>query len=147
MKRILIFFMFFCVSCGYQPIYLDNNSLNTEFNEIIIIGEEKIKRQIIKGINLRENISSNKKLIIETSYKIIETSKDVKGQIETYKSLIVAKMRIEEGKKILKEKNFSKEFLYGNNNNKYELKRYQNDIKKNLVNELINEIILFLRLL
>ena len=85
-------------------------------------------------------------LIISTNYKIEETSKNTKGQIATYRSIIDTQLIIKKEKTILKQENFSNEFSYNNKDNKFELLKYQNDIRNNLINELIGEIILFLKL-
>ena len=54
---------------------------------------------------------------------------------------------INENKQILKKENFLNEFSYNNKDNRYELKLYQQQIRNNLVNDLLNEITLFLKFL
>lgn len=146
MKKLLILLIFICASCGYKPIYTKNDQLNLEFKKIILNGDKKINRQIINSIDLKENTSSDLELIISTNYKIEETSKNTKGQIATYRSIIDTQLIIKKEKTILKQENFSNEFSYNNKDNKFELLKYQNDIRNNLINELIGEIILFLKL-
>lgn len=146
MKKLLILLIFICASCGYKPIYTKNDQLNLEFKKIILNGDKKINRQIINSIDLKENTSSDLELIITTNYKIEETSKNTKGQIATYRSIIDTQLIIKKEKTILKQENFSNEFSYNNKDNKFELLKYQNDIRNNLINELIGEIILFLKL-
>ena len=41
-------------------------------------------------------------------------------------------------------KNFIKEFTYNNKQNKFELIKYQNSIKDDLIDKIINEIIIYL---
>ena len=44
---------------------------------------------------------------------------------------------------IIKNKSFSKEFSYNNKENKFELVEYQNSIKRDLINNIITEIIIY----
>tara|TARA_B100001121_G_C18420373_1_gene494368 strand:- start:213 stop:656 length:444 start_codon:yes stop_codon:yes gene_type:complete len=147
MKKLLIILLFFTVSCGYKPIYSKNDQLNLEFREIISNGDEKINRQIINIINLNENSSSNYELSLKTNYNTEETSKNLKGEVETYRSIITTQLIIKKDEKVFKTKNFLNEFSYNNKDNKYELTKYQSEIKNNLINDLAGEIILFLKLL
>jgi len=147
MKKLIIILLLFTVSCGYKSIYSKNDQVILEFNEIVLNGNEKLNRQIINILNLEENILSDKKLLLTTTYNTEETSKNLKGEVETYRSIIKTQVIIKKGEKIFKNKNFSNEFSYNNKNNKFELTKYQNEIKNNLINDLSGEIILFLRLL
>ena len=147
MKKFWIILVFLTVSCGFKPIYSSNEQLILEFNKIVTTGNEKINRQIIDNIGLKNNLSSDLILTLQTFYKIEETSKNTKGQTETYRSIINSQLVIMKDKKIIKGKNFLNEFSYNNKENKFELTKYQNEIKKNLINELSEEVILFLKLL
>ena len=147
MKKLIIILLLFTVSCGYKSIYSKNDQVILEFNEIVLNGNEKLNRQIINILNIKKNILNDKKLLLTTTYNIEETSKNLKGEVETYRSIIKTQLIIKKGEKVLKNKNFSNEFSYNNKNNKFELTKYQNEIKNNLINDLSGEIILFLRLL
>ena len=139
--------MFFLVSCGYKPIFSKNDQLILEFNKIITNGNNRINKQIINTVSLKENLSSEHELTLTTSYNIEETSKNSKGEVETYRSIISTQLIIKKDEKVLKNNNFLNEFSYNNKDNKYELTKYQNEIRNNLINELSEEIILFLKLL
>tara|TARA_B100001093_G_scaffold433111_1_gene429892 strand:+ start:2373 stop:2819 length:447 start_codon:yes stop_codon:yes gene_type:complete len=146
-KIIIIIFLLFTISCGYKPIYSSNDQLILKFDKIISSGDEKINRQIINVLGLEENTSSKHELLLTTTYNIEKTSKNLKGEVETYRSIIKTQMKLKKGEKIVKSKNFLNEFSYNNKDNKYELTKYQNEIKSNLINDLTEEIILFLKLL
>lgn len=147
MRNLTIFLIFFCVSCGYSPIYKTGDQLIFEFNEIVIEGDEKVKRQIVNTIDFKKNVSLKKNLLIKTEYKTEETSKNSKGQVTTYRSIINAEITIDDGSGNLMKKNFLNEFSYKNQDNEYVLRKYQDEIRQNLTQQLINEIILFLKLL
>ena len=146
-KILLIVIMFFISSCGYKPIYLGNNEFKGEFNEITLEGDIKINRQIVNSLNLSTNLMSTKKLTLKTNYVIVPTSKDSKGQVETYRSLIKTLIIIKENKKIINSKNLESEILYSNKENKFELKKHQDQIKKNLTNKISEQILIILNLL
>ena len=146
MKQILIIFILFITSCGFKPIYLKNDQLIKKFNKITLEGDSSINKQIIDELNLEINLASNEKLIIQTNYKFEATSKNSKGQIETYRSIINCQLITKKDEEILETKNFVAETSYNNKDNNFELVKYQNEIKKNLTNKIIEEIILFLNL-
>ena len=147
-KIILILTLIISSSCGYKPIYLKNDQLFLEYNKIVLIGDERINKQIINIIGLKENKSNNsqKELTLKTNFDVKETSKNSKGQIETYRSIITIQLIIKKNERILKNKSFLNEFSYNNKTNKFELTQYQNEIKNNLINKSSEEILLFLNL-
>tara|TARA_B100001057_G_scaffold192677_1_gene193605 strand:- start:2382 stop:2825 length:444 start_codon:yes stop_codon:yes gene_type:complete len=147
MKKLLIILMLFTLSCGYKPIFSKNDELILEFNKIITNGDKRINKQIFNNINIKENLSNNRELSLNTIYNIEETSKNSKGQVTTYRSIISTTLIITKDNKVIKSKYFINDFSYNNKDNKYELTKYQNEIKNNLISELSEEIILFLKLL
>ena len=147
MKKLIIILIFLTVSCGYKPIYSKNDQVILEFNKIITNGNIRINKQIVNSFIFKENLSSNQELSLTTTYNIEETSKNSKGQVGTYRSIINTQLIIKKDDKVFKSKNFVSEFSYNNKDNKYDLVKYQNEIKNNLINKLTEEIILFLKLL
>ena len=148
MKKTIFILFIFIASCGYQPIYLNNNLKNIEYNKINIDGEIEISKKIINSLSLREN-ASNKQLpdlTLSSSFKVDEIAKNSKGQTETYRSSIVVNVKIIDDQKIIKNKIFSDDFTYNKKNNKFELTEYQEDVKNQLVNRIIEDLILFLNM-
>ena len=148
MKKILIILLLFIVGCGYQPIYLNKNLKNFEFYKIETKGEKKINRQIINTIGFKENaIDDDLNNLSLNSYFIVEeTAKNSKGQVQSYRSVITIDLKINKKEKIIISKKFSEEFSYNNKENRFELIEYQNEIKENLLDKSIEEIILFLNI-
>ena len=145
MKIISIVLIIFFTSCGYNPIYLNNNLKNFEYKEIISGGNKEITKKIISALNIKTNNNNENKLLISSSFKTDEVSKNSKGQIELYKSTLSVLINVEDSKKSnIKSKNFLKEFTYSNKENKFELVEYQDSIQKNLTEIIIGEIIIFL---
>ena len=148
MKKFLLITIFFITSCGYQPIYLNNNLKNFEFYKISIEGENEVNRQILSSLTLKENMNNTNlsELFLTSSFATKEISKNSKGQTETYRSSITVSLKIIKNENILKNKTFSDEFTYNKKDNKFELIEYQRDIKKQLINQIIGDLVLFLNL-
>ena len=146
-KILLIFTFLFNISCGYKPIYYKNDQLITKGNEIILEGDDRINKQIIDNLNLETDFSSRQTLSLKTNYTIEETSKNSKGQVETYRSIINTVLTIKNETEIIETKNLSADTSYNNKDNKFELTKYQNEVKNNLINKISEEIILIFNLL
>ena len=148
MKKILLIFIFLISSCSYQPIYVNKSLKNIEFSQIITEGDADINRKIIGSLSFNENEFDDtlNSLLIRSSYNILETSKNTKGQVQSYRSIILVKLIINRKKERILDKSFIKEFTYANKDKKSELIQYQNEIKQNLLNKIIEDITLFINL-
>ena len=148
MKKILLIFIFLLSQCGYQPIFVNKNLNNMEFYKITHNGDAEINRKILGSLSFKENKLKNtlNSLSINSSFEVMETSKNSKGQVESYKSKIFLNLIISNKKRIITNKNFVKEFSYNVKKNKFELVRYQNGIKDNLIDKIIEDIILYISL-
>ena len=148
MKKLLFIIIIFITSCGYQPIYLKNDLKNIEFYKINTEGESEVNSQILNSLSLKENTSNKKlaELTLSSFFKVEEISKNSKGQTETYRSSISVVLKIIKNKNKLKNKIFSDEFTYNKKDNKFELIEYQENVKNQLVNAVIEDIILFLNM-
>jgi hypothetical protein len=148
MKKILLIFIFLLSQCGYQPIFVNKNLNNMEFYKITHNGDVEINRKILGSLSFKENKLKDTldSLLINSSFEVMETSKNSKGQVESYKSKIFLNLIISNKKRIITNKNFVKEFSYNVKKNKFELVRYQNEIKDNLIDKIIEDIILYISL-
>ena len=122
-KSILLILLFFILAnCGFEPIYSSKKS-NFNIGEIKIISKYKFN-SIIKN-NLK-NISNNKSqnkfdLIINSEKKRIISSKDAKGNPQLLTMIISVEVQIIKDSVIKNKKNFSQNFSYSNNSNKFVL--------------------------
>ncbi len=149
MKKIFLIVLFFVSSCGYQPIYVNNTTKNYEFKKIIFSGDNYINKKIINILSIKENdkIENKNELFLLSSYNIEEVSKNSKGQVELYKSTITLNLKIKNiNNETVRNKDFVKEFTYNTKQNKFDLTEYQRSIKDNLINEIINDTVIFLNL-
>ncbi len=148
MKKILIILFLILSACGYQPIYMNTSLDNFEFSKINIEGENDINKKLLNSLMLKENVANINlpELSLKSYFEVEETSKNTKGQIETYRSKILVNLTISENNDIIKNKVFSDQFSYNRKNNKFELIEYQADIKNQLISKIIEDIILFLNM-
>jgi hypothetical protein len=148
MKKIFLIVLLFFSSCGYNSIYVNKNLKNLEFYEIALEGDARINKIIISSLSLKKDVLNDNlnKLFLRTNYRIDETSKNSKGKVKTYRSVIIVEVDISKNNKILNSKKIEKNFSYNNVSNKYELVEYQNKIKTDLIDGILEEIILFLNL-
>ena len=121
MKKIfLIFLIFLLNSCGYTPIYSskDSNYKIINFQKNI---NNNLTNYIQNTINAFSNDEANKSLNIQFEFKeeIITVLKDSKGDP-------------------------SANFEYNIDDNKFNLKQYEKNIKFNLVEQITQEILVFL---
>ena len=148
MKKLFILILFFITSCGYQPLYVNKNNSNLVFSKIELFGDKEINRRIISFISIKEDKSEEKlnQLVLRSNEDIIETSKDSKGRVATLKTTVEIKLVILDGNQIIKEKTFKENFSYNNKDNKFDLTKYQNEIKNNLVDKIIEQMSIYLSL-
>ena len=96
MKKIAFLLIFFISSCGYQAIYQNDNIKNFKFYKIKIEGEKEINRNIINSISLEEDQTNEllNELLLKSSFEVKGTSKNKKGQINSYRSSILINLSI-----------------------------------------------------
>lgn len=148
MKKIIFVFLLFLTSCGYQPLYSGKNTSDFLFNKILLEGNKNINRKIISTLSFKE-VPDNfdyDELIIISNKKIVETSKNSKGQVTSYRTEINVEFKIVNNNEIMRQKSFSKDFSYNNLDNKFDLTSYQDEVENNLVNKIIEELIIFINL-
>ena len=148
MKKIFILIFFFVIGCGYQPIYVNEDTKEYIFKEITLVGSNRVNGSVISALNLRKDNTgkSDEEVFISSSIKISETSKNSKGQVTSYRTSIKLNFKIKNNEKVIKNKNFTKNFSYNNKKNKFELVEYQKDVEKSLTRKIIEELIIDLNL-
>jgi len=140
------FIYFFIVSCGYQPIFSDNK-INFGIKNLIYNKNNKVDLAINKNLKNYKNLKNKKKILdLEISSKInkVTTSLDDRGDPKSYRLEIEVKTIVKKNNKLLDEKEFNKSQNYNNNTNKFDLKKYENLIKKNMVDKITEEIITYI---
>ena len=141
-KSILLILLFFILAnCGFEPIYSSKKS-NFNIGEIKIISKDKFNSIIKNNLkNISNNESQNKfDLIINSEKKKIISTKDEKGNPQLLTMIISIEVQIIKDNVIKNTKNFSQDFSYSNDSNKFSLAQYEKNIEKNLINKIIENI-------
>jgi|TARA_B100002052_G_C15742499_1_gene533901 outer membrane lipopolysaccharide assembly protein LptE/RlpB len=150
MKKIFILFLFFVSACGYQPLYkINKDFINLEINEAKLTGNLEISKKIIDKLpyTIDKNNKFLNKIIIQSTKDVIETSKNSKGQVTSYRTVITINFKIlNKDGLVLSEKFLKREFSYNSNENKFKFKEYQSKIEDNLINKIAEDIIIDLNL-
>ena len=133
--------------CNYQPIYSSKN-VNFSIVKFESSGDNKINKLLIKKLEIYKNDSlDTKKYNLKIDSKINKniSAKDKKGNPTTFTLKMAFKIEIENslGEKKLTE--FEEYTTYENNDNKFELKKYENSIKRNMIESINENIILYLQ--
>ena len=147
MKKIFVI-LFFLTSCGYQPLYSNKTFADFTFKDIELIGDIKINRQILTTLNIKKSSKNYQfiKIILDNNKQIIETSKNSKGQADSYKMVLNVNLTIESKNNILNEKFFSETFSYKNLSNKFDLSQYEKEVENNLIKKITEQLIVHLNL-
>ena len=151
MKKIIIIFSFFLLlSCGFEPIYskkkLEKN-YNFTISNIGFSGDNSVNQNIKNNlINYIDNPEKPKKydLIISSSVNKTITSKSLKGDPEIFYIEITIILEVLENDNLKNKISFEEAFEYKNKSNKYELKKYEKNIQKNLSSKISKDIVEYL---
>ena len=130
------------VSCGFQSIYVSNKS-NFSFNKSNAIGDIKISKEIISNLDGLKKGDGEYELTIETNFKKNVSSKNKKGDPEVFDMSLDVNVTLKKDNDILKNR-FREKLSYNNLKSKFELKQQENSLKSNLVQEITQDILIYL---
>ena len=142
----------FILQCGFEPIYSKKNMENKSNFSVSSINftdnSDKNINHIIKN-HLKKylNLEGESKIIdlkITITIDRIITSKNKKGNAEVFSMESILISEVSENGIIIGEKNFKENFEYKTQENKFNLEQYEKNIKKNLANQLTNNLIFYL---
>ena len=144
-RKIILLFLFLLSSCGYEAIHSKKNSVNYIFSvsELSFVGEKTVNQKIKQKLN---NYTQNKKdkdfilRISSTSEKII-LAKNITGDATSFKNKVSINIKVLMNNKL--ENNFiiTESFNYNNISNKFNLKKYEEEIKNNLAEAATDKLI------
>jgi len=144
-RKIILLFLFLLSSCGYEAIHSKKNSINYIFSvsELSFVGEKTVNQKIKQKLN---NYTQNKKdkdfilRISSTSEKII-LAKNIAGDATSFKNKVSINIKVLMNNKL--ENNFiiTESFNYNNISNKFNLKKYEEEIKNNLAEAATDKLI------
>lgn len=145
-KIILIVGILLISSCGYTPIYSskESNYKIVNFKKNI---NNSLTNYIQNSINVLSNENADKVLIIDLELKeeIVVILKDSKGDPAKNRLIITVNLSVlNESENLIASKIFSENFEYNIDDNKFNLKQYERNIKINLVEEITQQVLVYL---
>ena len=148
-KKIIIILSFFLLmGCAYEPIYSKKKlEKNYNFSIISIEFEEssEINQMLQNNLKMFINLKNKLKLLnlkIKSSTNKTTISKNLKGNAERYLIEVRVNLIIFENEVLKKEFFFKESFNYNSQTNKFNLNKYEKNIKENLISKISDNIIL-----
>ena len=141
-----IFIYFFIVSCGYQPIF-SGKEVNFGIENLTYNKNNKIESAINNNLKNYKNLENKDKILdLEISSKInkVTTSLDDRGDPKSFRLELEIKTKFKKDNKLLNQRSFFKSHDYNNSTNKFDLKKYENSVKENLIGKITEEIIVYI---
>ena len=144
-KKIIFLLLLLLPSCGYETIHSKKNSTNYNFSisELSFVGDRtinlKIKEKLsnyIKGKNDKDFI-----LKISSSSENIILAKDTTGDTTAFKSIISIDIKVLMNNEFKSSFTIIESFNYNNISNKFNLKKYEKEIKNNLAETATDKLI------
>ena len=147
MKKIfLILIILFLNSCGYTPLYSSKDS-NYKVISLKSNVSSSFTNYIQNSIKALSNENAEKKFNISFDYseEITVILKDAKGDPSKNRLKIEIDLSLFDAKNsLISTKKFSESFEYNIDENKFNLKQYEKNIKLNLIEEITKQILEFL---
>ena len=146
MKKFLLIILFMVLSncAGYQPVF-NNKNLDFKITDIKT-DENKISREIAKRLLLISNDEKLNSIQLELNSTENERviSRDTKGDPLIFEVFVQLEMNLTNGT-VQQKYSYQENFLIKNDTNKFELKKYKENIKDNFTNKIFERIIFDLR--
>ena len=147
MKKIfLILIILYLNGCGYTPLYsskdsnykiislkknVNNGLTNYVQNSIEVISNENAKKSLNVSFDYNENISV-----------ILKNSKG--DPTKNRLNVVIDLSLLDSNDNLITSKQFSESFEYNIDDNKFNLKQYEKNIKFNLIEDITQQILVFL---
>ena len=144
-KIFTYFFLLLLSSCGYEAIYTQKNNINNNFsiNELNLIGDRDINLKIKQKLNNYTSAEKNKNFVLNISSisKKIVVAKNTSGVSTTFKMTIIINIEIIMKNNYTNNMQIVEDFTYNSIVNKFDLKKYEKEIKRNLAETATNKLL------
>ena len=147
-KKTFTFLLFlFLSSCGYEATYsLKNRAIYAfSISELVLTGDRQVNLKIKQILNPYNNPKSKEEkdfgLKISSSSEKIITVKDASGDATKFKNEITVNVQVFLNGEYNSNLVIKEDFIYDNNSNTFELKTYEDEIKNNLAEAIVDKIL------
>ena len=140
-KIIILSLVLFLTSCGFTPIYLNNNNVNFSIEQVEYTGDRDINNFIKINLNKYKNEEINNKIIInaESKYEKNILSKDSTGKITGYELKAEVIFLIKSTNKKIK---ITEKKIIDSMDDKFEEARLEKTIKQSFAFSISNKLAL-----
>jgi hypothetical protein len=133
-------------SCGFTPIYSNKNS-NFNVEKITSNLNNSLTNYIENSLFSFSNTNAGRSLNIEINLEeeIIVILKDSKG--DPLKNKLITKIELivnDDQNNLISTKNFNEDFDYSVQDNKFNMKQYEQNIRQNLIEDISGQILSYL---
>ena len=145
-KFFLILIIVFLSGCGYTPLYSSKDS-NYKVISLKSNINNNLTNYIQNSIDVLSNENAGKELNINFDYieEISIILKDAKGNPSKNRLNVIIDLSIFDVKNnLISSRKFSENFEYNIDDNKFNLKQYEKNIKINLIEDITQQILEFL---
>ena len=148
-KKIILlsFLILFINNCGYTPIY-SKKSQDFQISKIETSGEVKVNKLLYNKLKIySDNPNARKTFNLNINSLSTKTTiaKDKKGNPTQFSIELSITLQITDGLDNKVDKIFSENSTYDNNDNKFDLRKYENNLIENMTEKIFSEIILFIQ--
>ena len=145
-KLFLILIIVFLSGCGYTPLYSSKDS-NYKVISLKSNINNNLTSYIQNSIDVLSNENAEKELNINFDYieEISIILKDAKGNPSKNRLNVIIDLSIFDVKNnLISSRKFSENFEYNIDDNKFNLKQYEKNIKINLIEDITQQILEYL---
>ena len=144
-KQVILLLLLLLSSCGYEAIYSKKNSANYDFtvSDLSFVGDRVVNLKIKEKLKNYAQDKKEKDFILKissTSQKVI-ISKNTAGDATSFKNSISINVEVLMNNKFKSNFIISESFNYNNISNKFNLKKYEEEIKDNLAETASDKLI------
>ena len=144
-KIFTLLLLLFLTSCGYEAMHSKKNTINYNFSisEINFNGDREINQKIKAKLNNYTLDKKDKNFILKISSNSKKTtlSKDVQGNATNFQKTIAISVEVLMNDKFKNRFIIMENFDYNNNSNKFDLRKYEKEIKNNLTETAVDRLI------
>ena len=144
-KQIILLLLLLLSSCGYEAIYSKKNSVNYNFSvsELNFVGDRMVNLKIKEKLNNYAKEKKDKDFIlrISSTSEKMTLAKNTAGDATSFKNSISINVEVLMNNKFKSNFIILESFNYNNISNKFDLKKYEEEIKNNLAETASDKLI------
>ena len=144
-KQIILLLLLLLSSCGYEAIYSKKNSVNYNFSvsELNFVGDRTVNLKIKEKLNNYAQAKKDKDFIlrISSTSEKITLAKNTAGDATSFKNSVSINVEVLMNNKFKSNFVILESFNYNNISNKFNLKKYEEEIKNNLAETASDKLI------